>query len=45
MRGPMEFYDCDENRLISGEFRPVRALDSEAEQGYFESFGCAHKLA
>ena len=44
MRGPMEMYDRDENRFISGEFRPVRTLDSEAELGYFESFGCADKL-
>ena len=44
MRGPMEMYDRDENRFISGEFRPVRTLDSEAELGYFESFDCADKL-
>ena len=44
MRGPMEMYDRDENRFISGEFRPVRTLDNAAELGYFESFDCADKL-
>jgi hypothetical protein len=44
MRSPMEFYDRDENRFISGEFRPVRTLDSGAELGYFESFYGANKL-
>ena len=45
MRKPMKIYDCKENRLISGEFRPVRELDSGEQLGYFESFECANRLA
>ena len=44
MRRPTEMYDRDENRFISGEFRPVRTLDDGAALGYFESYDCAGKL-
>ncbi len=45
MGKPMEIYDGHEQRFISGEFRPVRELDTGAQLGYFESAEWANKLA
>ncbi len=45
MRKLMEIYDADEHCFISGEFRPVRELDTGAELGYFESAEYVSKLA
>ncbi len=45
MGKPMEIYDEPEHRFISGEFRPVRELDTGAQLGYFESLECATTLA
>jgi hypothetical protein len=45
MRKPMEIYDYKESRFISGEFRPIRELDTGAQLGYFESAEYANKLA
>ena len=44
MRKLMEIYDSNENRFISGEFRPVRELDTGAQLGYFESAEYANTL-
>jgi hypothetical protein len=40
-----EIYDHKENCFVSGEFRPLRQLDSGAELGYFESAEYANELA
>ena len=45
MRRPMEIYDHKENCFVTGEFRPLRELDSGAEPGYFESAEYANRLA
>ena len=44
MRKLMEIYDSNENRFISGEFRPVRELDTGAQLGYFEGAEYANTL-
>ncbi len=45
MGKPMEIYDGHDHRFISGEFRPVRELDTGIQLGYFESAEWANKLA
>ena len=45
MRKPMEIYDHRKGRFISGEFRPIRELDTGAQLGYFESAEYANRQA
>jgi hypothetical protein len=45
MRKYIEIYDRKENRVVRGEFRPVRELDSGDRLGYFESAEYANLLA
>ena len=44
MKKLLEIYDRKDNRIISGEFRPVRQLDTGAQLGYFESAEYANAL-
>ena len=45
MKKLLDIYDRKDNRIISGEFRPVRQLDTGAQLGYFESAEYANRQA
>jgi len=44
VRKSIEIYDYREHCFVTGEFRPVRELDSGARLGYFESSEYGNKL-